>query len=248
LRASAELLEALGAWQARRGALPASDEDEGPADPARWLRETPAGAYLSCREARARLPGHVEASLSGLDPARLDPPLTQHVAGCAACRAEHAALLALAREPATAEPLETAAALPELWFLPYPTLAGFVRRLAGRLARAARPALAEALAVELEPFLARQQAAGSEPVRTMSEAERVLANTYAATAAVAAWAAARPPEVMAGPEAVAQAVQQQAAAAARGMGMARPAARAFAAQYAAAAGTDVRMLARLVGG
>jgi RNA polymerase sigma-70 factor (ECF subfamily) len=246
LRGSAELLEALGAWQARRGAAPARDDDDEAEDPARWLREAAAGAYLGCREAQARLPGYVEAALRGLDPARLDSALARHLAGCEACRSEQAALLALAERATTAA--EQPGVAPELWFLPYPTLAGFVRRLAGRLARQARPALAEALAVELEPFLARQRAAGSEPIRTMSEAERVLASTYAATAAVAAWAAARPAEVTAGPEGMAQAVQQQAVAAARGMGMARRAARAFAAQYAAAAGTDVRMLARLVGG
>jgi RNA polymerase sigma factor (sigma-70 family) len=95
LRDCAELLEALGAWQARRGTRPEEDDD-GWEDPAHWLREAAAGAYLGCREAQARLPAYVDATLNGIDPARLDPALARHLAACEDCRAEQVSLLALA--------------------------------------------------------------------------------------------------------------------------------------------------------
>jgi hypothetical protein len=55
----------------------------------------PAGEEVGCDECFDELDGYVEAELAGADADTRYPGLREHLAGCPACREEHASLRAL---------------------------------------------------------------------------------------------------------------------------------------------------------
>ena len=214
---------------------------------------------IGCDECRAELPAYVEAETGGLPIGQKYPHIKHHLKGCAECEAEYVAILhlALADETATA-PARATMPLPDLSFLPSLKLADYVRVLTEEIVAAIAPGLTEELHAIADLFFERvaelgrqfQFGPGMAPALGFGagetpEALKLLAATYAATAALTADHPANELETQARTGQLASLLQSEAQQAARQVRLSSSQAKRFAAAYSRLAARDSRTLQQL---
>jgi hypothetical protein len=213
---------------------------------------------MTCDECRAWLPSYVDAEVGGLAVGGY-PEVKRHLDLCSDCEAEYLEILELALvEDAGELPEAGALPVPDLAFLPTPSLSGYVHNLAESLVAATEPGLLTDLRAIADVFFERVAALGSQftlergwapalgfGADEVPEALKLLGATYAVTKAVVDGLSPEEIEVQAGSGKLRETLRHRAEKAAQDVGLGSQQMEGFAKQYAELASRDPQILQEL---